>query len=206
MLAGVRTLVDPADPKDVAQVHVLQDGIRAEQKGAGKFETPNWDQASQKKVRDALLVLASTIPDFKKAFGTKAQVDPIRHLIGTGAAWGGNPDKDATYLNITPERNDGNTIYKLNVRDVPVNGFWSVSLYDEKGYYEKNPYNAYSINNITAQKGADGSIAIQFGGCDGKIPNCLPIMKGWNYTVRLYRPRNEVLNGKWKFPEPQPVN
>jgi len=206
MLAGVRTLVDPADPKDVAQVHVLQDGIKAEQKSAGKFETPNWDQASQKKVRDALLVLASTIPDFKKAFGTKAQVDPIRHLIGTGAAWGGNPDKDATYLNITPERNDGNTVYKLNVRDVPVNGFWSVSLYDEKGYYEKNPYNAYSINNITAQKGADGSIAIQFGGCDGKIPNCLPIMKGWNYTVRLYRPRNEVLNGKWKFPEPQPVN
>jgi hypothetical protein len=206
MLAGVRTLVDPVDPKDVAQVHVLQDGIKAEQKSAGKFETPNWDQASQKKVRDALLVLASTIPDFKKAFGTKAQVDPIRHLIGTAAGWGGNPDKDATYLNITPERNDGNTVYKLNVRDVPVNGFWSVSLYDEKGYYEKNPYNAYSINNITAQKGADGSIAIQFGGCDGKIPNCLPIMKGWNYTVRLYRPRNEVLNGKWKFPEPQPVN
>jgi hypothetical protein len=205
MLAGVRTLVDPADPKDVAQVHVLQDGIKAGQKGAGKFEVPNWDQASQKKVRDALLVLATTIPDFKKAFGTKAQVDPIRHLIATGAAWGGNPDKDAIYLNITPEKNDGNTVYKLNVRDVPVNGFWSVSLYDEKGYYEKNPYNAYSINNITAQKSADGSIAIQFGGCDGKIPNCLPIMKGWNYTVRLYRPRNEILNGRWKFPEPQPV-
>jgi len=206
MLAGVRTLVDPVDPKDVAQVHVLQDGIKAGQKGAGKFEVPNWDQASQKKVRDALLVLASTMPDFKKAFGTKAQVDPIRHLIGTAAGWGGNPDKDATYLNITPEKNDGNTVYKLNVRDVPVNGFWSVSLYDERGYYEKNPYNAYSINNITAQKSPDGSIAIQFGGCDGKIPNCLPIMKGWNYTVRLYRPRNEILNGKWKFPEPQPVN
>src|SRR6187399_3185005 len=37
MLAGVRTLVDPADPKDVAQVHVLQDGIKAAQVGAGKF-------------------------------------------------------------------------------------------------------------------------------------------------------------------------
>jgi len=206
MLAGVRTLVDPVDPKDVPQVHVLQDGIRAEQKGSGKFEVPNWDQASQKKVRDALLVLATTIPDFKKAFGTKEQVDPIRHLIATAAAWGGNPDKDAIYLNVTPERNDGNTVYKLNVMDVPVNGFWSVSLYDEKGYYEKNPYNAYSINNITAQKSADGSIAIQFGGCDGKIPNCLPIMKGWNYTVRLYRPRDEILNGKWKFPEPQPAS
>ena len=26
-------------------------------------------------------------------------------------------------------------------------------------------------------------------------------MKGWNYMVRLYRPRNEILNGTWKFPE-----
>jgi hypothetical protein len=26
-------------------------------------------------------------------------------------------------------------------------------------------------------------------------------MKGWNYTVRLYRPRIEILNGTWKFPE-----
>ena len=205
MAAAVRTLVDPADPTDVAQVRALQDAIKVEQNGAGRFEVPNWDQASQKKVRDALLVLATTIPDFKNAFGTKEQVDPIRHLIGTAAGWGGNPDKDATYLNITPAKNDGNTVYKLNVRDVPVNGFWSVSLYDEKGYYEKNPYNAYSINNITAQKSSDGSIGIQFGGCDGKIPNCLPIMKGWNYTVRLYRPRAEILNGKWKFPEPQPA-
>ena len=57
-----------------------------------------------------------------------------------------------------------------------------------------------------ARRSADGSIAIQFGGCDGKIPNCLPIMKGWNYTVRLYRPRPEILNGKWKFPEPQPAS
>jgi hypothetical protein len=157
---------------------------------------PNWDQASQKKVRDALLVLATTIPDFKGAFGTKAQVDPIRHLIGTAAGWGGNPDKDATYLNVTPANNDGKTVYRLVVKNVPVNGFWSVSLYDAKGYYEPNPDNAYTVNNITAKKADDGSVAIQFGGCDGKIANCLPIMAGWNYTVRLYRPRAEILNGK----------
>lgn len=202
---AVRTLVDPADPKDMEEVHRLQDAITVSQKAAGRFEVPKWDPASQKKVRDALLVLGSTIPDFKRAFGTKAEVDPIRHLIGTAVGWGGNPDKDATYLNITPARNDGTTVYKLNVRDVPVNGFWSVSVYDAAGYYEKNPYNAYTLNNLTAKKGDDGSIAIQFGGCDGRIPNCLPIMKGWNYTVRLYRPRAEILSGKWKFPEPQPA-
>jgi hypothetical protein len=54
--------------------------------------------------------------------------------------------------------------------------------------------------------GADGSMTIQFSGCDGKMRNCLPIMKGWNYAVRLYRPRAEILNGKWKFPEPQPAS
>ncbi len=58
-------------------------------------------------------------------------------------------------------------------------------------------------DDITAKKAGDGSVAIQFGGCDGKIPNCLPITKGWNYMVRLYRPRAEVLNGSWHFPEAQ---
>lgn len=203
---AIRTLVDPANPKDVEEVHRLQDAIKVSQQATGRFEVPNWDQVSQKKVRDALLVLGSTIPDFAKAFGTRAEVDPIRHLIGTAAAWGGNPDKDATYLNVTPAKNDGTTTYDLKVNDVPVNGFWSVSVYNADGYYEKNPYDAYTLNNLTAKKSGDGSIAIQFGGCDGKIPNCLPITKGWNYTVRLYRPRPEILNGTWKFPQPQPAS
>src|ERR1700733_1078274 len=206
VVAAVRTLLDPADPKDIELVHALQEGIKVSQKDVGSFEAPNWDQASQKKVRDALIVLVSTIADFKKAFGTKEQVDPIRHLIGTAAAWGGNPDKDATYLNVTPVKNDGSTVYKLNVKDVPVDAFWSVSVYNAEGYYEKTPYDAYPLNNLTAEKSGDGAIAIQFGGCDGKIPNCLPITKGWNYTVRLYRPRPEILNGTWKFPEPRPVS
>ena len=204
--AAIRTLVDPANEKDIRDVHALQDAITVSQKNPGQFEAPDWDQASQKKVRDALLVLATTVPDFKKAFGTKGQVDPVRHLIGTAAGWGGNPDKDAIYLNITPPKNDGATIYKLNVKNVPVDAFWSVSLYNAEGYYEKNAYDAYSINSITGKKSPDGSIAIQFGGCDGKVPNCLPIMNGWNYTVRLYRPRSEVVSGKWKFPEAQAVN
>lgn len=205
VVVAIRTLVDPADPKDVQQVHALQDAIKVAQKGAGKFEAPNWDLASQKKVRDALLVLASTLPDANRMFGTKAQVDPVRRLIGAASAWGGNPDKEAIYLNVTPARNDGSTVYKLNVGAVPVDGFWSISLYNAEGYYEKNPLNAYSLNNITAKKSDDGSIAVQFGGCDGKVPNCLPTTKGWNYMVRLYRPRAEVLGGKWKFPEAQQV-
>ena len=90
--------------------------------------------------------------------------------------------------------------------EVPVDGFWSVTVYNAKGFFEKNPYDAYSVNNITAKKNADGGVTIQFGACDSKIPNCLPINDGWNYTVRMYRPREEILIGKWKFPEAQPAS
>jgi hypothetical protein len=207
VMAAVRTLVDPSDPKDLDQVHALQDAIKVEQRGPGKFEIPNWDQASQKQIRDALLVLAAHTDGFNNAFGAKVKVDPIRHLIGTAAGWGGNPDKDATYLSYNPPKDDGTTIYRLTVPgSVPVEAFWSISLYNKEGYFQKNDLNAYSLNNITAKKSADGSVVVQFGGCDGKIPNCLPIMSGWNYTVRLYRPRDVILDGGWKFPEPQPVS
>lgn len=208
VLAGIRTLADPNDPKDLAQVHALQDAIAASQPGGpGKFEVPNWDQASQKDIRAALLKLNDHMGGFARAFGRKGEVDPVRHLIGTAAGWGGNLDRDATYLSVTPSKNDGKTVHRLTVPgNVPVNAFWSISLYNAKGYFEKNPYNAYSLNNITAKKNPDNSVDVQFGGCDGKVPNCLPIMDGWNYTVRMYRPRAEILNGKWKFPEAQPVN
>lgn len=135
--------------------------------------------------------------------GTKEQVDPIRHLIGAASAWGGNPEKEATYLNVTPEKNDGKTIYTLEIGDVPVDGFWSISVYNAEGYFEKNPQDAYTLNNITAKKGTDGKVTIQFGGCTEAVANCLPITNGWNYLVRLYRPQQAILNGSWQFPKPQ---
>jgi hypothetical protein len=203
-LAAVRILADPGDPKDMEQVHALQDAVTVSQKSPGRFELPNWDPVSQKKVRDALVVLGSTIPDWRHAAGRRNEVDAVRHLIVTATGWGLNPDKDAIYLNITPAKNDGTTIYKLHVKDVPVDGFWSVSVYNAQGYFVPNPLNGYTLNNITAKKDADGSVTIQLGGCDGKLPNCLPVMPGWNYMVRLYRPRPEILNGNWKFPDAQP--
>jgi hypothetical protein len=50
----LRIFVDPNDPKDLAAVHALQDAVKVNQpSGPGKFESPNWDQASLSKVRDA---------------------------------------------------------------------------------------------------------------------------------------------------------
>jgi hypothetical protein len=198
----IRTLVDPSDPADLDAVHALQNAIAVDQSSSGSFEIPDWDPVSQKQVRDALLELFATLPDSKGMFGAKDDVDPVRRLIGAAAAWGGNPEKDALYLPVNPPNNDGATVHRLTVRDVPVDGFWSITVYNKDGFVTENPQNAYSLNNIVAAKEADGSVVIQFGGCDGSLANCLPITPGWNYLVRLYRPRPEILDGSWKFPEP----
>ena len=93
----------------------------------------------------------------------------MRHLIGTASAWGGNPEKDAIYLNVTPTAERRQDRLRAHVKDVPVDGFWSISVYNAEGYFEKNAHNAYTLNNVTAKKSADGSVTVQFGGCDGKI-------------------------------------
>lgn len=206
VMLAFRTFVNPNDPKDIEAAHALQDSLRAEQARAGTFEFPNWDPVSQKKVRDELIRRAAALPDTKGMFGPRGRVDPERHLIGAATGWGGNAPDDALYLTVVPAKNDGGTIHCLTLTgEVPVDGFWSISVYGADGYFHKNDRNAYSINNVTAKKSADGSVTIQFGGCDGKTANCIPITEGWNYWVRLYRPRKEALEGTYRFPEAQPV-
>lgn len=204
---AVRTFVDPNDPSDLKAVHILQDSMKVQQSKAGEFEAPDWDAASLKKIRDALnnLAAANGGLDSARMFGTKDKVDAVQHLLGTAAGWGGNPVSDAYYSGVSPAKNDGRTAYRLTVRDVPVDGFWSISVYNRDGFFEKNSRNMYSINNVTAKRSVDGSVPVQFGDCDDNAVNCLPITPGWNYLVRMYRPRKEILDGTWAFPEAKPV-
>ena len=55
-------------------------------------------------MRDALVALAAMLPDTRGMFGTRESTDPVRHLIGSASAWGGNPESDALYLNVVPEQ------------------------------------------------------------------------------------------------------
>ncbi|TPI42248.1 DUF1254 domain-containing protein [Mesorhizobium sp. B3-1-6] len=206
-IAVVRFLVNYTNKADIEQVHALQDAVQFSQEGTGTFDVPNWDEASLKKVQAALLQLGTTVSDTRRMFGaSEDQVDPVKHLIGSAMLWGGAPEKDSLYLPTTPARNDGATIHELTVGEVPVDGFWSLTVYNKEGYLQPNKDNAYSVNSLTAKKGADGAVSIQFGGCDGQVLNCLPITPGWNYTVRLFRPRAEIIDGRWLFPLARPEN
>ncbi|MBF9017262.1 hypothetical protein [Oceanispirochaeta sp. M2] len=57
---------------------------------------------------------------------------------------------------------------------------------------------ACSVNNLSGIPNKDGSFTIHFGG-DPKIVNHLPISEGWNYMIRFYLPRKEILDGSWTF-------
>ena len=56
------------------------------------------------------------------------------------------------------------------------------------------------MNSISAARDDDGTVTILFGGDGDPARNSLPITQGWNYLVRLYRPRPEILDGTWIFP------
>ncbi len=204
VLLIVRTFADPNDPEDMAAAHAAQNAITIEQASDGAFELPEWDPVSQEAARKAsaaLQALGGT--EDKIRMGTAEEVDQLAHLMANSTGWGLNPRADAIYYTVYPDQNNGETGYSLSLSNVPVDGFWSVTVYNAEGYLVENEFDAYSLNSATSVPDDKGLVTVQFGGCDGEVPNCLPIMDGWNYSLRLYRPRAEVQRGEWRPPEPK---
>ncbi|MFF0816736.1 DUF1214 domain-containing protein [Rhodococcus sp. NPDC003318] len=204
VVVAVRTLVDPALPGDLAAVAAVQDQLAITAASAQPFVSPDYDVASLDATREALLTLAAGLTGFDSTFGRPEQVDPIRHLLGTAAGWGGLPSDEASYIGVVPTSTNGNQ--EITLRDVPVDGFWSISVYNAEGFFEKNPRNAYSINNITADPNADGSVTVRFGDFPEGTSNVIPTPEDWNFLVRLYRPRASVLGGTWQLPPVVPAS
>ena len=202
----IRTFVDILDPDDLAKAHAAQDAIEIAGGGDGPFEAPNWNTDDLAVARKALSDLAVLGFDASYAFGRKEEVRPVDRLVGAAAGWGGLPQRAAMYIIAGVDANDGKTPHAVTVKDVPVDAFWSITVYNADGYLEANAQGVNSYNNFSAQPNEDGSITIHFGGCDDGRINCIPITPGWNYAVRMYEPRAEILDGTWRFPSPEPVD
>jgi hypothetical protein len=95
--------------------------------------------------------------------------------------------------------------YRIIVRDVPVDGFWSISIYNARGFFDADPTQRCSINQLTAEPTSDGSIVAHLGAVETAARTASTWWTGWDYTVRLYRPRPEILDGTWTFPEVEQV-
>ena len=203
VLVAIRTLVDSTDPADVAAATAVQDQVVIEARSSRAFSMPDYDMAALDETREALLRLARGMTDFSRMFGSRAEVDPVRHLIGTAAGWGGLPSREAIYVGVEPRLPVGT--YQIRVGEVPVDGFWSISVYDASGFFVPNDAGVYSVNSVTGVRDPDGSLTVRFGDHGPGAPNAIPIMDGWNYLVRLYRPRPEISEGRWQFPVIEPV-
>lgn len=200
----VRTFIDAGDAEDIKAANTIQDQLKIEGGGSGPLDIPDWNIEQVMIARDALNTLAKLGGTNEGGFGTKEETDPIAHLMWAAAGWGGLPLKH-TFGDIgAVAKNDG-TPHVLNVKDVPVNAFWSVIVYNADGFIPENSKGVYSYNNVTAKTNKDGSYTIYFGDCDDEKKNCLPISEGWNYVIRMYEPRQEILDGSWKFPAIEPV-
>jgi hypothetical protein len=197
----VRTFIDVLDPDDLAQAHAAQDAIELVGGGDGPFAAPDWNTDKLAVARKALSDLAVLGFDSTNAFGRKEEVRPVDHLVGAAAGWGGMPRSAAMYTMDSVDENDGKTPHAVTVKDVPVDAFWSITVYNADGYLEANDRGVNSYNNFSAQPNEDGSYTIHFGGCEDGRVNCIPISPGWNYAIRMYEPEAEILDGSWVFPE-----
>lgn len=203
VILAARILANPVDPKDLKEANALQDKMKIEASSANPYTHPKYDQASYEATYKPLLALSRGMSDARRAFGKKEEVTETRHLLGTAFGWGGLPEYEAFYINRGEPRKAGN--FQLTVKDVPVDAFWSISIYNKDGYFEENKFDSYSINSLTAKRNRDGSVTLNFGTKPDGKNNFLYVMDGWNYVVRLYQPRKVILDGKWTFPEQQPV-
>jgi hypothetical protein len=197
VLLTIRILVNATDPEDINIANKLQDLLTVKSKSAKSFIHENYDSVSLKATTQNLVKLAAGLPDVIDTYGKKGQVNNVRHLLATAYGWGGLPESETFYLNVQPKLPVG--AYSLTVKDVPVDGFWSISVYNKQGLFEPNEYDSYSVNNLTAKASEDGSYTIRFGG-DPNNDNFLHITDDWNYVVRMYRPRKEITSGSWTFP------
>jgi len=173
----VRTFLDADDPEDVKATNAVQDAIKIEGGGSGPLDLPEWNIDQMMAARDALNTLAKLGIDNVGALGTRAETQPIKHLIFAAVGWGGMPNKNTIGDLGSVAKNDGSP-HVLDVpKDVPVRAFWSVIVYDANGFIPENDLGLYSYNNVTAKPNADGSITIHFGGAQDQT-NYIPVTAG----------------------------
>jgi hypothetical protein len=123
------------------------------------------------------------------------------------------------YLNATVDGNgdhlDGGKRYRLTFapgKTPPVHGFWSVTLYDDRGYLVANSTHRYAIGSGShLSYEPDGSLTIflepespGFSHSANWIPT--PSGRAFQLSLRAYWPKDELLEGKWMPPAVVPID
>jgi len=196
IMIAIRTQANVEDPKDMATANALQEKLEIHQKDRGSYKaSDSWNMdeimAMRTKYQNIVKDKHLTTDDF---FGPKGKRSLELQNAGTSFGWGGLTKEEAAYPAYFPTSTKPQT---LTLKDVPVNAFWSITVYDDGGYPQTDTYN---INSQFAKKNADGSITIHFGG-DSKADNYMETFEGWSFILRMYQPKKAYFDGSWKKPE-----
>jgi hypothetical protein len=105
---------------------------------------------------------------------------------------------------------DGSKTYAITFaagQEPPVDGFWSMTLYNEEHFFHANDLGRYSLGtkNTTLQRNEDGSLTLYAGatlpGAD-RESNWLPAPEGpFSLYIRAYWGQEAILDGTWQPPE-----
>jgi hypothetical protein len=134
-----------------------------------------------------------------------------RALVAHGGL-GANLPEDAIYPNTRVDANgamlnsDRNYVLHFDADELPpVNAFWSLTMYNDAGFFIANPLNRYAVRGETLRKNPNGSVDIyiqrQNPGPE-RESNWLPSPNAgeFNLMLRLYWPDTKILDGSWNPP------
>ena len=124
-----------------------------------------------------------------------------------------NPRRESAYFgqeyDSKKKRLNGSHVYTLTFPKgqlPPVNGFWSLTLYDQNHFFAPNAINRFSLGtkNKDLKLGEDGSLTIHVQHdrpSDDHVSNWLPAPKeDFELFIRAYWPKEEILGGQWSPP------
>jgi hypothetical protein len=217
----------PVLPEDrPTREHISQIGIVPGQPFNAEALTPEMQEALLAGIaagNDAMDLEINALPNVNEIFGSREFLRGRYFDRAAAAKFGiyGNAKEEAVYVSYTsdatgqPLDGKGHTYTLTFAADKlpPVNAFWSVTVYDGKTQLlVANPINRYLINSPMLpdlKTDADGGLTIylqhESPGADREA-NWLPVPDGPFYAaLRMYWPKQEVLDGEWQAPAMQPV-